>query len=312
MSILVIEEAAEAEDWARHLRAALPDSEVLVWPELPDPDAVEMAVVWDDLDALAGLPNLSAVVVLGAGVDHLLGRLDAMPEGVTCLRIVDDSVRAQMVEWVLLALVTHTRRWDDYREQQRAGSYEELPVPVPPDLVVGILGFGVLGRATGELLRDMGYRVRGWSRSPKRAEGIECFAGDEELGTFLSACDVVVCMLPLTAQTEGLLRRDTFAMMKRGAYLINVARGGHVVEGRSRRRHRRRTALGRHPGRAARGAYAGRPSLLVPSPDPHHPARRDLHAGALLRRPGRGQLPAAATRRAPAQQRRPRAAVLRR
>ena len=189
-----------------------------------------MAVVWDDLDALAGLPALRAVVVLGAGVDHLLGRLDAMPEGVACLRIVDDSVRAQMVEWVLLALVTHTRRWDDYRDQQRVGSYEELPVPVPPDLVVGILGFGVLGRATGELLRDIGYRVRGWSRSAKRAEGIECFAGDEALGTFLSACDVVVCMLPLTARTEGLLRRDTFAMMKRGAYLINVARGGHVVE----------------------------------------------------------------------------------
>ena len=230
MSILVIEEAAEAEEWARHLRAELPDVEIRVWPEVPDPEAVEMAVVWDDLDALAGLPALRAVVVLGAGVDHLLGRLDAMPEGVACLRIVDDSVRAQMVEWVLLALVTHTRRWDDYRDQQRAGSYEELPVPVPPDLVVGILGFGVLGRATGELLRDTGYRVRGWSRSAKRAEGIECFAGDDELGTFLSACDVVVCMLPLTARTEGLLRRDTFATMKRGAYLINVARGGHVVE----------------------------------------------------------------------------------
>ena len=230
MSILVIEEAAEAAEWARHLRAELPDAEIRVWPDVPDPEAVEMAVVWDDLDALAGLPNLRAVVVLGAGVDHLLGRLDAMPEGVACLRIVDDSVRAQMVEWVLLALVTHTRRWDDYRAQQRAGRYEELPVPVPPDLVVGILGFGVLGRATGELLRDIGYRVRAWSRSAKRAEGIECFAGDEALGTFLAACDVVVCMLPLTAQTEGLLRRDTFAMMKRGAYLINVARGGHVVE----------------------------------------------------------------------------------
>ena len=230
MSILVIEEAAEAEEWARHLRGELPDTEVRVWPDVPEPEAVEMAVVWDDLDALAGLPALRAVVVLGAGVDHLLGRLDAMPEGVACLRIVDDSVRAQMVEWVLLALVTHTRRWDDYREQQRAGSYEELPVPAPPDLVVGILGFGVLGRATGELLRDIGYRVRGWSRSAKRAEGIECFAGDEELGAFLGDCDVVVCMLPLTAQTEGLLRRDTFAMMKRGAYLINAARGGHVVE----------------------------------------------------------------------------------
>ena len=230
MSILVIEEAAEAAEWARHLRAELPDAEIRVWPDVPDPEAVEMAMVWDDLDALVPLSRLRALVVLGAGIDHLLGSRDAIPEGVACLRIVDDSVRAQMVEWVLLALLTHLRRWDEYRELQRLGRYEELAVPVPPEVVVGILGFGVLGRAAGEVLRDIGYRVRGWSLSPKRAEGVECFAGEEELGAFLSPCDVVVCMLPLTAETEGLLRRETFAMMKRGAYLINAARGGHVVE----------------------------------------------------------------------------------
>ena len=230
MSILVIEEAAEAAEWARHLRAELPDAEIRVWPDLPDPEAVEMAVLWDDLDALASLPRLRAVVVLGAGVDHLLGRLDAVPEGASVLRIAHDSVRAQMVEWVLLALVTHTRRWDEYRDLQRLGRYEELPVPVPPEVTVGILGFGLLGRATGEVLRDIGYPVRGWSGSPKRVEGIECFAGEGELASFLGACDVVVCMLPLTGRTEGLLGRATFSMMKRGAYLINAARGGHVVE----------------------------------------------------------------------------------
>ena len=230
MSILVIEEAAEAEEWARHLRGALPDTAVRVWPEVPDPESVEMAVVWDNLDALAGLPRLRAVVVLGAGVDHLLSRAEAMPAGVPCVRIVDDSIRAQMVEWVLLALVTHLRRWDDYRDLQCRGRYEELPVPVPQEVVVGILGFGLLGRATAEVLRDIGYRVRGWSASPKQAAGIECFAGQSGLGAFLESCDVVVCMLPLTAHTEGLLGRDTFARMKRGAYLINAARGGHVVE----------------------------------------------------------------------------------
>ena len=230
MSILVIEEAAEAAEWARHLHAELPDVEVRVWPDVPDPEAVEMAVVWDDLDALVPLTRLRALVVLGAGVDHLLGRRDAVPEGVPCLRIVDDSVRTQMVEWVLLALVTHTRRWDEYRDLQRLGRYEELPVPVPPEVVVGILGFGLLGRATGETLRDIGYRVRGWSGSPKQVEGIECFAGEGGLESFLADCDVVVCMLPLTDRTEGLLRHDTFSMMKRGAYLINAARGGHVVE----------------------------------------------------------------------------------
>ena len=230
MSILVIEEAAEAAEWARCLRAELPDTAIRVWPELPDPEAVEMAIVWDELEVLARLPRLRALVVLGAGVDHLLGRLDALPADLPCLRIVDDSIRAQMVEWVLLALLTHTRRWDEYRDLQRRGRYEELPVPVPSEIVVGILGFGLLGRATGEVLRGIGYRVRGWSRSRKQVEGMESFAGEDELGAFLSACDVVVCMLPLTARTEGLLGRDAFARMKRGAYFINAARGGHVIE----------------------------------------------------------------------------------
>ncbi len=230
MSILVIEEEAEAAQWARCLRAELPDAEVRVWPDVPDPKAVEMALVWDNLDALVPLARLRALVVLGAGVDHLLERRDALPRGVPCLRIVDDSVRAQMVEWVLLALLTHLRRWDEYRDLQRRGRYEELPAPVPPEVAVGILGFGVLGRATGEVLRDIGYRVRGWSLSPRQAAGIECFAGEGELEAFLAGCDVVVCMLPLTARTEGLLGKDTFAMMRRGAYLINAARGGHVIE----------------------------------------------------------------------------------
>ena len=230
MSILVIEEAAEAAEWARHLRKELPDAEIRVWPDVPDPDAVEMAVVWDNLDALVPLARLRALVVLGAGVDHLLERRDALPQGVPCLRIVDDSVRAQMVEWVLLALLTHLRRWDEYRDLQRRGRYEELPVPVPSEVVVGIMGFGVLGRAAGETLRSIGYRVRGWSRSPKQVAGIECFAGEGELGSFLAGCDVLVCMLPLTAQTESLFGREVFALMKRGAYFINAARGGHVVE----------------------------------------------------------------------------------
>ena len=230
MSILVIEEAVEAAQWAQHLREELPDTEVRVWPDVPDPEAVEMAVVWDDLDALVPLSRLQALVVLGAGVDHLLERLDALPQGVPCLRIVDDSVRAQMVEWVLLALVTHLRRWDEYRDLQRIERYEELPVPVPSEVVVGILGFGVLGRATAETLRDIGYRVRGWSLSAKQAEGIECFAGEDELGAFLGTCDVVVCMLPLTGRTEGLFGREVFAQMKQGAYFINAARGGHVIE----------------------------------------------------------------------------------
>ena len=110
-----------------------------------------------------------------------------------------------MVEWVLLALLTHLRRWDEYRELQRLGRYEELPVPVPSEVVVGILGFGVLGRATGEVLQHIGYRVRGWSLSQKPVAAVERFAGEDELGDLLSGCDVAVCMLPLTAQTEVLL-----------------------------------------------------------------------------------------------------------
>ena len=230
MGILIVEEADEAEEWARRLREALPEVGVHVWPRLPSPDTVEMAVLWDRLDVLPGLPRLRAVTVLGAGVDHLLEHLPSLPEGVRVLRIADPSITGQMVEWVLLALLAHVRRWDEYRELQRQRRYEELPAPIPPETEVGILGLGRLGRATARVLRDMGYRVRGWSRSPGALEGVRCFSGEDVLGSFLAECDVVVCMLPLTARTEGLLRRETFALMKRGAYLINPARGGHVVE----------------------------------------------------------------------------------
>ena len=230
MGILIVEEADEAEEWARRLREELPEAGVHVWPRLPSPDTVEMALLWDRLDVLPGLPRLRAVTVLGAGVDHLLEHLPALPEGVRVLRIADPSITGQMVEWVLLALLAHTRRWDEYRELQHLRRYEELPAPVPPELEIGILGLGRLGRATARVLRDVGYRVRGWSRSPGTLEGVRCLSGEGALGGFLAGCDVVVCMLPLTARTEGLLRRETFALMKRGAYLINPARGGHVVE----------------------------------------------------------------------------------
>ena len=229
MSIVVLGEA-HAADWADGLRSALPDVEVHRWPDLPDASRVEMALVRHDLEPLASLPNLRAVAVLAAGVEHLFEQRDAIPRGVTVVRQVDPSITAQMVEWVLLALFAHTRRWDEYAEQQRQRSYEELPVRVPVDVTIGILGIGALGEGVANALGLIGFPVRGWSRSPRDITGVDCFAGREGLAPFLRSCDVVVCLLPVTPDTTRLLNRELFAMMKPGAYLINGARGALVDE----------------------------------------------------------------------------------
>lgn len=135
-----------------------------------------------------------------------------------------------MTEWVLLAVMTHTRRWDDYRELQRAHRYEELSVPVPGEVTVGILGLGTLGRRAAEVLTRVGFRVCGWSRSPKSIDSVRCHHGKDGLDALLAESDIVVCMLPLTDETNGLLSQRLFERMKPGAYLINAARGGHLVE----------------------------------------------------------------------------------
>lgn len=213
--------------WCEALAAALPGAELHPWPWS---GPVDYAAVWAPTEAVvAAIRGARAVFLLGAGVDHLA---PAMPRlrGVRVVRIEDAGMADQMVEYALLATLQHHRRWHVYADQQRARCWERHPARPRASLVVGVMGLGVLGGAVAAALRDFGFTVRGWTRRPRAFDGVATFAGDAELPAFLAGCAVLIDVLPLTPATAGLLRRETLSLLPRGASLVNLARGGHVVD----------------------------------------------------------------------------------
>ena len=265
MAILCVEEPDIAAEWQRALRAELRDVDVYVDIETNRAQDVRMVVLWDELEVFATHPNVQAAVILGAGVDHLLSMANQIPECIQIIRLVDASITGQMLEWVALAVLTQTRCWGEYRAFQRDKNYEEIPLPVPAEPRVGILGAGVLGVAAGKLLSSIGYQVGVWSRSAKSLDGIDSYSGEDGLERLYGVSDICICMLPLTDATRGICDASLFEAMKTRRLLHQCG------EGRTRRRSR--TAEGRRlrapgrrdPGCAGRGAAAERSSFLVPS-----------------------------------------------
>jgi glyoxylate/hydroxypyruvate reductase len=225
----------DPEIWRSALNKLAPDREVVEQPSVPgDPD-ITYAVVWKQRPgALNGLPNLKAVFSIGAGVDHIFAE-GAVPD-VPIVRVVADDLTERMSEYVVWQVLDHHRKGMLYRNQQRREIWhEDRMQPAASEVTVGILGYGVLGQDAGDKLKAIGFNVAGWSRTPKSADGVRTFSGDAGLGEFLAISDMVVCLLPLTPQTRGILSAPLFAKMKpRSALgapvLINAGRGGLQVE----------------------------------------------------------------------------------
>lgn len=230
MALLFLSEAFEGDEWRKLFDALVPGIDFRVWPEFGTPEDVEMVMAWKiPPGALGRFPNLRCVAALGHGVDEMLNDPD-LPADVPLTRLVDDSMKRQMPAWVLAAVLRHHCKFAAYAELQRAARWRVLEPVDPADTRVGILGLGALGAACARHLVALGFAVSGWSRTPKDIPGVESFTGRDALEAFLGRCDIVVCLLPLTPDTEGVLNAKTFAAMRRGAYLVNAARGGHVVE----------------------------------------------------------------------------------
>lgn len=195
-------------------------------------DDIQAAVCWfPPHGLLAGLPRLELVQSLAAGVDHLLAD-PTLPRQVPLCRVVDSTMAAGMNAYVCWAVVQHHRRMNGYVERSNASVWQEEPITSPQGYRVGVAGLGTLGLSCAQALAAIGYRVRGWSRSAKAdlPDGVTGFHGDAQLDEFLSGCDTLVCLLPLTAQTRGFLNADTFRLLPRGAHLVNVGRGDHLVQ----------------------------------------------------------------------------------
>jgi glyoxylate/hydroxypyruvate reductase len=233
MRVLLYRGDGITEPWVRDFSNALPHAEIVVWREgmsLAAQPRCDYAVTWAPTPALLDqLAHVKAIFLTGAGVDALLKFGDALPP-VPIVRLGDAGMAEQMAEYVAYATLRYFRRFDDYELQARQGIWNPLPRRDKADFTVGVLGLGRLGMPVLRTVRQLGFPVRGWSRSARDLPNVDCFAGMESLDDFLAGTQVLVCMLPLTPETTNLLDRARLSRLPRGAYLVNVARGAQVAE----------------------------------------------------------------------------------
>lgn len=213
--------------WLSGLKAALPQAEVSLWQ--PGAPPADHAVVWappqqffDEQTQLKGVFNI------GAGVDALLKL--RLPEGALVVRLDDAGMSVQMAEYVCHAVIGYFRAFQGYALDAKNGQWAYRKSPQREAFSVGVMGLGVLGARVAKSLRAFEFPVNGWSRSAKTLEGVQCFAGEAQFIEFLSKSQVLVNLLPLTPETQDLLNRATLSQLKAGAFVINVARGAHLVE----------------------------------------------------------------------------------
>ena len=230
MKLIIKPDLEHTRSWNDVFSEAMPEMPVRDWANPGDMADIEYAFVWaPEPGALRKFPNLKCIFSIGAGVDHLLKDPD-LPDGVPIVRMVEPELTQGMSEYVTMHVLRYHREVPALEQQQRAKVWHELIAPTAPSRKVGLLGFGVLGQDAARVLRVLKFDLASWSRTPKRVAGVQSFYGADGLGPFLARTEILVCLLPLTAKTQGILNRDLLAKLPRGACLINAGRGGHQVE----------------------------------------------------------------------------------
>ena len=216
--------------WKEHMSNLLPEIEVLLADDPMDKDAVEYAIVWKpDPGWLKTFPNLKCIVSIGAGIDHILCDPE-VPAHVPIIRTTGEDLSVRMREYVTLHVLRLHRRLPEVEAAQPQREWHQIVEPPAHERKVGIMGLGNLGADCARALSALGFDVAGWARSAKTIDGVTCFAGDDQRQAFLARSEILVCMLPLTPETEGILDAELFAQLPEGAKVINVARGQHLVE----------------------------------------------------------------------------------
>ena len=230
MDIIFHSAGANPELWQTALQQAMPDANMRLWQE-GDIAPADYALVWKPpATMLRGRTDLKAIFNLGAGVDAILHLGDALPAGVPVVRLDDAGMGLQMAEFVAHAVLRYFRRLDDYARQNQQQIWRSLMPYEKKDFSIGVLGLGVLGNRIIDALRGFDFPINGWSRTQKNLSGVSCYAGQDQLDQFLSASRVLVVILPLTTETEDLLDKAKLVQLPKGAYVINVARGAHLIE----------------------------------------------------------------------------------
>ena len=227
MTFLYKSDPERGQVWARIFAERMPDVRLHVWPDIGDPAQVRYLAAWEPPTDLSVFPNLEIVFGVGAGIDQI--DLTALPSGVRVVRMIEPGIGEGMIEYVTASVLALHRDLPRYLRQQRERCWQPLPGKTAAQRRIGVLGAGELGGAVLRHLRGYGFECAGWSRTPRWIEGISSFVGHDGLSKLLARSDILVCLLPLTSATRGLLNKDLFARLPRGAALVHVGRGAHLV-----------------------------------------------------------------------------------
>lgn len=230
MSIVIVCNERYAKNWSKALKAELPETDICIYPNVPDLKTVEFAAVWKaPAGVLELFPNLKAIQSLGAGVKHIFDR-QKIGASVKIARIVDPQLSEDMWEYSLMLILNHLKNTRTYFQQALNKEWRQRRYRSIKETSVAVMGLGVIGAEIAANLAGLGFQVQGWSISSKEIEGVQSFTGIQGLSDMLAIADVLINVLPLTAETMGILNRSNLLKLKQGAYLINIGRGPHVVD----------------------------------------------------------------------------------
>lgn len=216
--------------WQEALLKLDPSLDIRIWPEIGNPEDITFVLLWRHPHGVCEqFPNLRCIASMGAGVEHIMTDPN-LPTHIPVVRIMDNTMGKQMVQYAVAATLFHIRLFDRWQESQRIAKWDKFPPFGLYKAQVGVMGLGYLGQQIAIALTQMGLPVSGWSNSKKSIDNVQSFAGKNEFELFLSQSDVLICMLPLTPETKGILNKNTFNLLPPNAYIINMGRGQHLIE----------------------------------------------------------------------------------
>lgn len=230
MAIVLIRQDGKLDLWKNTFLQQYPDLPVFNYQESHPVEEITMAIVWKHPEgSLSKYPNLECIASFGAGVDFIIEDT-SRPKNVSITRVIDHALAADMSEYVLAAILGYLKNMDLYSQDQWQSSWKPKSYTRISDHTVGIMGAGTLGMALAKSLLQTGFKVIGWSKHQKPEKMLKVYDGASGKTTFLHETTILVCLLPLTEDTKGILNNETLSHLPSGAYLINAARGGHLVE----------------------------------------------------------------------------------